>query len=67
MESANRVIDLKNFTEVQFVERFGGLYEHSPWVAEAVWAEINAAQGIDIDDLAVRCLLYTSPSPRDRG
>ena len=54
MESANRVIDLKNFTEVQFVERFGGLYEHSPWVAEAVWVEINAAQGIDIDDLAVR-------------
>ncbi|MYZ48227.1 2-oxo-4-hydroxy-4-carboxy-5-ureidoimidazoline decarboxylase [Propylenella binzhouense] len=30
-----------------FVARFGGIYEHSPWVAEAVW---DAGLGTDLDD-----------------
>lgn len=34
-------------TETEFVERFGGIYEHSPWVAEEV-----AAEAIAVDDLA---------------
>ncbi|HEX7759040.1 MAG TPA: 2-oxo-4-hydroxy-4-carboxy-5-ureidoimidazoline decarboxylase [Caulobacteraceae bacterium] len=27
-----------------FVERFGGIYEASPWVAEAVWPAVEAGQ-----------------------
>lgn len=34
-----------------FVERFGGVFEHSPWIAEAVWdaglsAQQNTAEGL---------------------
>ena len=52
-----------------FMSEFGGIYEHSPWVAETMLAE-----GVGTDDGAVQhfaarmaaiCLLYTSPSPRD--
>jgi len=34
-------------TEAEFIEKFGGIYEFSPWVAEEV-----AAEAIAIDDLA---------------
>ena len=42
-------------SEQDFVARFGGVYEHSPWIAEAVWrldpdpdmaADQNSAEGI---------------------
>ncbi len=41
------MVDLKNkptdLDKDAFVETFGGVYEHSPWVAEQVWdAGINA-------------------------
>ena len=29
------------YDQHSFVEQFGGLYEHSPWVAEKVWPNIN--------------------------
>lgn len=34
-------------TEAEFIDRFGGIYEHSPWVAEEV-----AAEAVATDDLA---------------
>jgi len=30
--------ELAQFDRAQFVETFGGVFEHSPWVAEAAWA-----------------------------
>lgn len=30
-----------------FVARFGGIYEHSPWIAEAVWGETGPGTGCD--------------------
>jgi len=34
-------------SDSQFVERYGGIYEHSPWVAER--AEVHLEAGSDID------------------
>ena len=33
------VEEASNFSREGFVARFGGVYEHSPWVAEAAWCE----------------------------
>ena len=33
------VEEARNFSREGFVARFGGVYEHSPWVAEAAWCE----------------------------
>jgi OHCU decarboxylase len=46
-----------------FVERFGPLFEHSPWVAAGVWSDRPFA---DADELfeALRSAMYSAP--RDR-
>ena len=31
----------------EFVETYGGIYEHSPWVAEESYDEFDAATGAD--------------------
>ncbi len=54
MKFDQQVIDLEQVSDVQFVQRFGGLYEHSPWVAEAVWSQIEEVTSIEVSDLAVR-------------
>ena len=69
-------------TKAEFVGAYGSVYEHSHWVAEAVWesgldltdvsTERLAGKMADIVEAAghsrqMACLLYTSPSPRDRG
>ena len=33
------VEETSNFGREEFVARFGGVYEHSPWVAETAWCE----------------------------
>ena len=39
-------------TKRDFVDRFSGVYEHSPWIAEAVWSDgLDASHG-DVDGLA---------------
>lgn len=38
--------------EAQFVERFAGIYEHSPWVARGVWQRGGARYLADVDALA---------------
>lgn len=37
---------------VQFIERFGGIYEHSPWVAERAWAAGIMEKHDEVDALA---------------
>jgi OHCU decarboxylase len=46
-----------------FIERFGALFEHSPWVAEAAWHEGGFA---DADALyaALRAAMYAAPPER---
>jgi len=46
-----------------FIERFGALFEHSPWVAEAAWRESGFA---DADELyaALRAAMYAAPRER---
>jgi len=47
----------------EFVERFGRLFEHSPWVAEEAWADRPFG---DADELfeAMRSALYRAPRER---
>ena len=46
-----------------FVERFGPLFEHSPWVAEAAWSDRPFT---DVDDLfeALRTAVHAAPRER---
>lgn len=37
---------------VQFTEQFGGIYEHSPWVAERAWAEGITEKHDEVEELA---------------
>ena len=57
MESINQL------GQAEFVQRFGPLFEHSPWVAEAAWSDRPFA---DPDELfeALRAAMYAAP--RDR-
>jgi OHCU decarboxylase len=57
MESINQL------GQAEFVERFGPLFEHSPWVAEDAWSDRPFA---DVDELfeALRAAMYAAP--RDR-
>ena len=54
MELEQTVLDLTKFSGEQFVQRFGGLYEHSPWVAESVWDDIGETASIDLEALSIR-------------
>jgi len=35
-----------------FIERFGGVYEHSPWITERAWDQGLGAEHDDLDTLA---------------
>ena len=45
---------INGMSEAEFVETLGGAFEHSPWVAEAVWGKrpfpsIDALHGAMVD------------------
>jgi OHCU decarboxylase len=46
-----------------FVERFGPLFEHSPWVAEAAWSDRPFTDAEELFE-ALRAAMYAAP--RDR-
>ncbi len=52
MINSQHRLDISQFSESLFVERFGGLYEHSPWIARQVWADIQTDQSISVESLA---------------
>lgn len=54
MACEKQKLDLTQISESGFIKDFGGLYEHSPWVAEAVWADLQSARSIEIDVLQSR-------------
>jgi OHCU decarboxylase len=54
---------VNELTREAFVERFGPLFEHSPWVAEAAWSDRPFA---DTDELleALESAMYSAPRER---
>ncbi len=46
----NKII-IEQFDRNTFVNRYGGLYEHSPWIAEAAWEKIKDQTSITVDSL----------------
>lgn len=42
----------RDLSREQFLSTFGGVYEHSPWVAEAVWRDGLRERHDDVDGLA---------------
>ena len=49
-----------------FIEVYGGVYEHSPWVAEAVLAAGVTAADDDTANLAARMMAIVETSGQDR-
>lgn len=47
----------------KFVETFGGIFEHSPWVAEAAWAKRPFAS-VDAMHAAMVEVARTAPAPK---
>jgi len=45
------IVDLEQLDKKRFIERFGGLYEHSPWVAELAWERFEQENNATIDEL----------------
>lgn len=51
-------------SESEFVEAFGGIYEHSPWVARDAWR--RGLQGLDtVESLAARLAETVDAADRD--
>jgi len=48
--------------KVDFMQKYGGVYEHSPWIAEAAFAA--CAQGIDAIHAAMKAAV--DAAPRDK-
>ena len=52
MKLSQHLLNLKEIGKQKYMQMFGGLYEHSPWIAETVWDEIQSENSIDIETLA---------------
>lgn len=48
----NKTLNPGASNQQSFVEQFGGLYEHSPWVAELVWPGVEQESEITFEALA---------------
>lgn len=48
-------------SRADFVARFGGVYEHSPWVAEAVWDGGGVADRVEALAEAMRAVVEAAP------
>jgi len=54
-------------TRARFVERFGGVFEHSPWVAERAWAlELGPAHDSATGVHSALTRMFRSASPEER-
>ncbi len=47
-------VQTANLSKNAFIARYGGIYEHSPWVAEAIW---NTGQAVD-DPMALADVMH---------
>ncbi|SFB45601.1 2-oxo-4-hydroxy-4-carboxy-5-ureidoimidazoline decarboxylase [Azotobacter beijerinckii] len=48
-----------------FIETFGGVYEHSPWIAETLFAQGISAADDDIEHLHARLAQVVRTAPRE--
>lgn len=54
-------------TKERFVDRFGGIFEHSPWIAERAWGlELGPAHDTAIGVHSVLCRMFRSASDDER-
>jgi len=44
-------IVLEQLDCAQFVAQYGGLYEHSPWIAEAAWPMLDGQPEVTVEEL----------------
>src|SRR5690242_14660245 len=54
----------ERLTRQAFLDRFGGVFEHSPWIAEAVWDESlgeNARTAEELHEAMCRVLRAAGP------
>lgn len=63
---SGKYLDLKLFEEHGFVKQFGGLYEHSPWVAKQVWREIEHYGDISYASLSIKLRTTVDNASDDR-
>ena len=56
MSERATIEEVNGLDREEFVSRFGGLYEDSPWVAEAAWRERPFASFAELHDAFVRAL-----------
>lgn len=54
---------INTWSQKQFIARLGGIFEHSPWVAEAAWTSIPFA---DIDSLHAAMVAAVRSAPHAR-
>jgi 2-oxo-4-hydroxy-4-carboxy-5-ureidoimidazoline decarboxylase len=52
-------------TQSEFLARFGGVYEASPWVAEGVWPSVAAGRLDDPQALALAMRATVDAAPRE--
>ncbi len=56
---------IANMSRAEFVDRFGGVYEHSPWVAETCHVEGRHAEAVRPSDLAGPFAVIVEGAGRD--
>jgi OHCU decarboxylase len=49
-----------------FVAAYGPIYEHSPWVAEGVWPEVEAGRCPDVETLAAAMAAVVEAAPQEQ-
>lgn len=66
MAETSFAFDPSASTPEAFLETFGGVYEHSPWVAEAVWAAGVDAADRHVAHLAARMAAIVEDASEER-
>ena len=51
-----RCVDLELLGKAGFVSRYGGLYEHSPWVAESAWQQLKINKNTSDKNTSIEAL-----------
>ncbi|OED35208.1 OHCU decarboxylase [Chromatiales bacterium (ex Bugula neritina AB1)] len=54
MKTTGSMLDIGELNQSRFMALYGGLYEHSPWIAAQVWTEIQNDASITVDALALK-------------
>lgn len=52
--------------KADFIARFGSVYEHSPWVAEAVWPAFVAGLTPDAEEMGEAMRVAVDEAPKER-